>query len=150
VAVILEIADAVADLIGVSFPYTSMDVKRRPVPVHRLFDLDGLHITVVPAELSLVALSRRDHDFTYAVDVGVQQRIPEDLDEDDSDAFCDDLMTFAEDLVDLFRGKRLVGYEDARCVEIGNAPVFDPAHRDEMRVFTSVVRLAFRVARADA
>jgi hypothetical protein len=146
-ATITRIADAVVDRLN--DPDNGLPIaplaSRAYIPRHELKELPSLRVTVVPAELSMVPLNRNSHDFDYAVDLGIQQKVSGG-DEPSIDE-VDELMAFVEDVVDLFRGKRLAALEIARCVEASNAPIFDPDHLSELSVMTSVVRLVFRVAR---
>jgi hypothetical protein len=63
-------------------------------------------------------------------------------------ALVDPLMDLVEEIGDLFRGKGLPLRPDATCVEGKNEPIYLPPHLDEHRVFTSVLSLTFREARA--
>jgi hypothetical protein len=141
-SVIIDIADAVvAALNGATFTQTFTAV-RAYVPVYELTDLGTLRVTVVPRELSLVPLTRNADTGEYLIDVAVQKVLGRD------NADIDPFMTLAEDITDLFRGSTLATYTDAKCTAVANAPIYDPGHLDERRVFTSVVTLTFVVVRS--
>jgi hypothetical protein len=155
-AAVVTIAEAVKDRLNappapLSQSFTAI---RAYVPTFGKQDSDAdefaeLRVTVVAAELTMATLSRRDDDFDYVVDVAIQKRIDREAIEDaDFNAEVDPLMLLAEEVMDLFRGKRLTGYETALCVAAANRPIFAPEHLDEQRLFTSLIRLTFRVARA--
>jgi hypothetical protein len=59
----------------------------------------------------------------------------------------DDLMTLVEEIADAFRSKRLEGYTSAVCVKTENEPVYAQEHLDQMRQFTSVLTLTYRIMR---
>lgn len=139
--VILEIADAVATVVD-ALPAMAGTVRRAYVPVYDLRDLTTLRCTVVPRELSLVALSRRDDDHDYIIDVAVQKKVATV-----EPAEIDPLMLLPQSIADAFRGQHPASYPAALCVAVTNRPIFDPGHLDEHRVFTTVVSLTFRVAR---
>lgn len=143
-AVIIDIAEAVKAALNAASLSQPLTATREYVPVYELTDLDTLRVTVVPRELSATALSRRDDDFRYMIDIGIQQRFEPPLNPADLDA----RMLLVEEIVDLFRSKRLTGYTAAMCVQVENPPIFSPEHIDQYRTFTSVVRLTFQVVRA--
>lgn len=144
-AIIIQIADAVVARINDPDSNLSigLDAERAYVPVNKLEDLGSPRATVVPAGIEMTMLSRRDDDFDYLVDVGVQKKTDGSPDEVDA------LMTLVEEVVDLFRGRPLAfGDTSALCVAVGNAPIYDPDHLRDRDAFSSVARLTFRVARA--
>jgi len=141
-SVVIEIADAVTAALNAASLSQTFVAERAYVPVHELKDLVDLKVTVVPASLSMVTLSRRDDDFDYVIDIGIQKRIA------NTTAGIDPFMTLAEEIVDLFRGVKLTGYETALCVAAANAPIYSPQHIDEYHLFTTVISLTFRKARA--
>lgn len=155
-AVVVEIAEEVKDALNdaaFSMPFTA---ERLYVPRFRLRknspgesgdpDLDTLRVSVVPRELSLVALNRGADDFDYSIDVAIQRRL-----ESDDPADVDPYMGLAQEVVDLFRGKFLAGvFGRAACVSAANLPIYSPEFLNESKVFTSVVTLTFRLARTRA
>jgi len=141
-AVILEIVDAVAAALATATLSQSFVVERAYVPVHRRDDLDGLLLTVVPASIATTLVDRTPrHEHEYRVDIGIQQAV------DPTNTNVDPLMLLAQEVMDLFRGRPLVGYEAAGCTGAANNPIYVPQHLDEERVFTSVVSLTFAVVR---
>jgi len=56
-------------------------------------------------------------------------------------------MELVEEIADHFRAQPLVGYPQARCVEVDNEPVYAVEHLEEFRQFTSVITLTYRVWR---
>jgi hypothetical protein len=112
-----------------------------------------LRVTVVTRELSAKDLNRRAHDFDYVVDVSAQSKIPINATTPAQiREFCDPLMDFMQEVVDLFRGKPLELPDDtsALCVAFANAPIYEPALIDGNQLFLSVVSLTFRKARDQA
>jgi hypothetical protein len=141
VATILQIADAVvAELNSATFSQ-SLTAERHYVPAFKLPDMYTLHVTVVPKSIASSALDRQRNTFLYEIDLAVQQRT------DQSPAMLDALMTLVEEIADHFRVGPLASFPGARCVEVKNAPVFAPEHLNELRQFTSLLTLTFRVVR---
>jgi hypothetical protein len=66
---------------------------------------------------------------------------------DMSQAALDALMTLIEEIADHFRTQPLASYPNARCTEVKNEPVYALEHLEELRSFTSVITLTFRVWR---
>ena len=148
---LIQIADAVTAAINASglLP-AGVTAIRGYRPVVELEDLVALHVTVVPKGVTLTGASRSlvQHDFD--VDVGVQKRLPSDVSQDQAE--LDALMALVEQLGDYFRLKRLDGLPSFSAVpgawtKSENSPVFAPDHLEQMRVFTSVLTLTFRVHR---
>lgn len=139
-ATILTVADAVRDAINAATLSFGFVAERLYLPIRDAKHLRNLKVSIVPAEITATMLSRRDDDFDYVIDVGIQRKVSNDTE-------IDELMGFAEEVVDLFRGQRLDS-TGALCVTAENAPIYSPDHLDEHRVFTSVVRLTFRLNRA--
>jgi hypothetical protein len=87
-------------------------------------------------------LTARNRDsFDYLIDVAVQKKT------DMSRASLDALMTLVEEVADHFRTQPLAGFPGARCTEVKNEPVYALEHLEELRSFTSVITLTFRVWR---
>jgi hypothetical protein len=146
---IIDLADAITAVLNaetLSQPFTA---ARLYVPVIGLEDLAALKVWVVPRDLSMVVLSRRDDDFTYLIDVAVQKSIGVGLTTDaEVVAACDPLMAFTEEIVDLLRSDAVKDSLPGRFMGLANAPIFDPAYMDEKRVFMSLITLNFKLVRA--
>jgi len=99
-------------------------------------------VTVVPKATASEIHSRSRTVGDYQVDVGVQQKVADE-------AGLDPLMALVEEIADQFRFKRLAlpGGQEAVWVRTENDPVYAPEHVDELRQFTSVLTLTFRVVR---
>jgi hypothetical protein len=140
-AVIIEIADAVvAQLNGATFSQP-LTAERHYQPNFELSEMSELKVSVVPRSLAGKALDRRRDGVDYQIDVAVQKRT------DMTPASLDALMTLVEEIADHFRKQPLANYTEARCTEVKNEPVYALEHLDELRQFTSVLTLTFRVWR---
>ena len=138
-ALIIDIANAVVDQINNSVIWpegvaATMNLK----PEFELKDLKNLKVTIVPRALKFSSETRRDGGREVKIDIGVQRKTadPEILAE---------LMQLVEDIAGLFERKRLNQYQHAICVGIENDPIYDPEHMRQMRQFTSVITLTFKV-----
>lgn len=150
-AVILQIADAVVVALGAATLSQTFTAERSYVPVRELEEMGGtLFVTVVPTGLTAQLLNRQgQHLFDYVIDIGIQKRIGTGtMTEAEIRAACDPLMLFAEEVAELLGGKTLpIGSGKAVAIGVANQPIFVPAMLDEMKVFTSVVTLTFRLGR---
>ena len=137
----IDIADAVvAELNGRTFsqPFTA---QRAYLPVFDLKDMADLHVTVVPRGVEIVAAGRGQSQTDFTVDVAVQHK-PADL----ANATLDGLMSLVNEIAGFFFGRRLSGdMSRAVWVKTANVPIYLPKHLEELRQFTSVLSLTFRV-----
>jgi len=147
-AVAIQLADAVTAVInGSSLGITN--AERWYVPIHSVTtDLVTLQVSVAPRALTAEFVARRADDFTYLVDIGLQQKLPNEATNNDLiKQFCDPLMLLMEQIIDLFRGKNLEGAPYAQCMAVENPFIYSPEHIDQERVFTSVATIHFKLVR---
>jgi hypothetical protein len=140
-ATIIQIADAaVAQLNAATFSQP-LTAARLYAPSFELPDMETLHVTVVPRGIASTSLDRKRDSFSYDIDLAVQKKT------DMAQASLDALMTLVEEIADHFRAEPLASFPGARCVDVKNVPVYSQEHLDELRQFTSVLTLTFRMAR---
>jgi hypothetical protein len=96
---------------------------------------------VAPRSVASKSLDRQRDSYDYEIDVAVQQKVDPTL------ANLDALVLLVEEIGDHFRHEPLSGLPDARCVGVQNTPVYAAEHLQELRVFTSVLTLTFRLWR---
>jgi len=101
---ISKIADAVTDELNAATLSQAFSVERLYQPLFELADMNTLHVTVVPRGVNILPLGRDRNAFDYMIDVAVQKKIQEDP------ADVDPLMLLVEEIVDLFRFKRLTSF----------------------------------------
>jgi len=143
VSLILDIADAVvAELAaGVeadafSIPFTP---ARKVLPLYELADLAELHVTVMPKAVLAAAATRASRQYDVTIDVGVQQKLTGDLDDE-----IVVLLDLVEELSDFLARRPLADAAHARWVSSANDPVYAPEHLLDHRSFTSVLTLTYR------
>ena len=142
IPVICQIADAVvAELNGNNFgqPFVA---QRAYAPVFDLGEMADLHVTVVPRAASAERMDRSSRQFDYSIDVAVQKKLALD-----GNVESDALMLLVERIGDYFFGRRPATFNQAVCTKVDNDPIYSPEHWREMRQFTSVLTLVFRVMR---
>ena len=138
---VIHIADAVVAQLNAATFSQPLTAARDYAPSFKLPDMKSLHVTVVPRGMSSASLDRSRDTFSYEIDVAVQKKT------DGEQLTLDALMTLVEEIADHFRTERLASFPGARCMDVKNAPVFSQEHLDELRQFTSVLTLSFRVVR---
>ena len=140
-SVIIDIADAVvAQLNGATLSQPLIAVRHYQ-PKFELSEMTELKVSVVPRSLASKTLDRNRDSFEYQIDVAVQQKT------DMSQASLDGLMNLVEEIADHLRQTALTQYPQSRCTEFENAPVYALDHLDELRQFTSVLTVTYRVWR---
>ena len=138
-ALVIDIADAVAaELDGGSFS-EEFTPERRVLPDFELADLAGLKVTVVPKGMEIAGASRSLSQHDVQIDVGVQKKIGSDLDTEVA-ALCG----LVEEIAAFLKGHRLAGLAGVAWVRTANEPVYSPEHLAEKRLFTSVLTITYR------
>jgi hypothetical protein len=137
---IAQVAQAVTDELNGATLSLSFTAERRYAPQYELADMDSLHVTVVPKELTVATAGRSAGQFDCAVDVAVQKRFSTDAPSE-----IDPLMDLAEEIAEFFRGRRLSALPSAAWVKTEHKPIFAPEHMQEFRQFSSVITLTFRL-----
>jgi hypothetical protein len=137
---IADIAAAVVtELNGHAFgqPFTA---QRLYLPVFDLADMTDLHVTVVPKGVSVEPFGRAACQYDYSLDVGVQKK----LSSGDA-AEIDPLLALVEEIGQFFRNRRLAAYPAAIWARTEYAHLYAQEHMAQLRQFTSVITLTFRV-----
>jgi hypothetical protein len=123
-------------------PTPAFTAQRHYRPRFDLKDMAALHVSVVPKGVTVDRLDRTRNQEDYQIDVAVQKKF-----ERGDAAELDPLMGLVQEVRDFFRLRRLAEYPDALWVRTENVPVYAVEHLDELRQFTSVLTLTFRVVR---
>jgi hypothetical protein len=140
-ATIIDIANAVVATLNAGTFSQAFTAERHYLPRYELPDLATLRVSVVPKGIASEALDRNRDRVDYRIDVAVQHKAGVEL------ATLDGLMTLAEEIGDYLQGTPLVGYPQARCVDMVHEPIYAPEHLDEFRAFTSVMTFTYRMWR---
>ena len=140
-SVAVDIAEAVKEALNAGSFSQPFQAAREYRPAFELKDMAVLHVTVVPHAVEVASLSRSRQQYDVQVHVAVQKKFAED-----SAAELDPLMDLVEEVMDFFRLRKLSD-TGATCVGVANAPVYASEHMAELRQFTSLVTLTFRVMR---
>ena len=101
-----------------------------------------LHVTVVPRGVAKTPLNRSSVSVEVQVDIGVQKKLSQG-----DNAEVDALLALVEEIAEFFEQRHLVAIPAAVWVKTEHKPLYAAEHMDELRQFTSVVTLTFRIAR---
>ena len=140
-SVAVDIAEAVKESLNAATFSQAFTATRQYRPAFELKDMATLHVTVVPHAVDVQSLSRTKHQYDVQVHVAVQKKLKED-----SATEIDPLMDLVEEVMDFWRLRRLDG-AGATCVGVANAPIYATEHMAELRQFTSLITLTFRLFR---
>lgn len=141
-SVISDIADAVVTEINAGEFSQSVEADRSYLPVFDLQEMDDLHVTVVPRSVTTLPGGRAHNQHDYAIDVAIQKKLDAVSNDD-----IDTLLGLVQELADQFRFKRLTDYADAVWLKTENVPLYSPEHLEQLRQFTSVLTITFRIMR---
>jgi len=141
-AVITDVADALVVELNAASLSLPLTAARHYVPSFELKDMKDLHVSVVPKGVVITKSDRSRNTNDFQIDVAVQKKF-----ETGDAAEIDPLMTLVEEIADFFRLRRLTAYPNAHWIKTEHAPIYAQEHWDELRQFTSVLTLTFRVVR---
>jgi hypothetical protein len=138
-AKIVSLCDAVVQQLGghtFSQPFVA---ERYYQPDFKLSEMDSLRVSVVPRSIVMRPLDRLRQTHEYEIDVAVQQKLDSEIDK------IDELLELVEEIAEYFRLNPVPPNTGARCVEVRNAPIYASEHLQELRQFTSILTLVYRV-----
>lgn len=137
---IVNLADAVVSELNSeewSLPFAARRLYRpRFAPV----DLKTLQVSVVPRALLMEGANRTEDSYQYQIDVAIQQKLDAETVEE-----IDLFVGLVEEIARHFRWRRLAAMPTALCVKVENEPVYAIEHLEELRCFTSILTLSFRM-----
>ena len=140
------IGGAIADAMITDMRATTLVIpcvfERAYVPRSELEDAESTVVSVVYAGQRAIPDHRSAWRHEYDVDVAVQRKV--NLDDNEALDRCSDLL---DALVDFWKTRKPTGYQ-ANLIAIAHNP-FVPEHLTEYKQFTGVVRMTFRMTRAN-
>jgi hypothetical protein len=142
VSTIVAIADAVAAELNAGAFSEQFMAERLFQPVFELQDLQTLHVSVVPRSATSQGATRGAGFFDYAIDIGVQKKVGTADTED-----IESLLGLVEAIADHLRARKLTAFPASSWLKMENVPVYSVEHLDQLRQFTSVLTVTYRVMR---
>ena len=140
---LIDLAEAVSRTEQCGVLPAGVAAQRHYVPAFELKEMDTLHVSVVPKAVAIQPMGRTAYQHDVEIDIGIQQRFPPG----NETMEIDTLMDLVEQVSDLLRGKRLTALSNAVWLRSRNEPIYSPQHMDQLRQFTSVLTLTYRIAR---
>ncbi len=141
-SIVLNIADSVVAELNAASLSLPVFAQRLYVPNFDLQDTKELQVTVVPRELHVRGLDRHRNTYEAEIDIAVQKKFSTG-----DAAEIDPLISLVEEIADMFRLKRLASYHAAIWAGTDHQVLYSQEHWDQLRQFTSLLTLTFRVAR---
>lgn len=140
-SVITDVAEAiVAELNAATFSQP-VNAVRAYLPQYKLTEMQALHVTVVPKGIALANPDRSRSQSDYSFDVAVQQKYTSG-----SNSELDALLELVQEIVVYFRYKqRLDSFPNAMWMKTEVPVLYSPDHMEQLRQFTSVLTLTYRV-----
>ncbi len=139
---ITQVADAVVAALSAATFSQPVTAVRSYLPQYDLTEMQSLHVTVVPKGVVLGSSDRSRAQGDYSIDVAVQRKFAAG-----DNADLDGLTDLVEEISDHFRGRRLDSYLDAAWLKTEQSVLYAPENMAELRQFTSVLTLTYRVVR---
>lgn len=140
------VADAVvAELNAAKLPMP-IAATRSFQPGHTLAELAVTQVTVVPGTVEIAQGARNCGVYDYGIQVGIQAKLAAP-DGEPLRNEIDGLVELTEAIADWLRNKRLAQYPQACCTAITHDPICAAEHLQEMRVFTALLTMTYRVYR---
>ena len=144
----LDIADAVTAELNSAPPGTfdlSFTAERRVLPVFDLAEMANLHVSVVPRAIDIAGATRSASQYDVQIDIGVQQKLAS------GDGELAPQVPVLCELVDQIAAyltrRVLQAMPNAIWVRLANDPIYAPEHLSQLRQFTSVLTLTYRMTR---
>ena len=137
-AVVIDIADAVAARLNGATLSQVFTAERTYLSILDLNTLDGLQVFVSPAMLTVSRFDLGSRQaFLPQIQIGIRKRVSLDP------ADVDPLIILTQEIIELFRPVLLPG-TFARLQSIENTPAYDPMALDEKHVFLTTILLTFQ------
>jgi hypothetical protein len=147
-ALTLDIADAVVAELNAAPPGTfdpAFTAVRRVLPVFDLAEMADLHVSVVPRAIDIAGATRSASQYDVQIDIGVQQKL---LSSDgELDQQVPPLCVLVEQIAAYLMRRVLQTLPGAVWVRLANDPIYAPEHLSQLRQFTSVLTLTYRITR---
>ena len=137
-----DVADSVVAEINAATLSLPVQAERHYVPEFELKDVKLLQVSVVPHEVTVISAARDRLVYDAQVDIAVQKKFASG-----DNAEIDPLLNLVDEIADLFRLRRLHSYPNAIWSKTDHRVLYSPEHWIELRQFTSLLSLTFRIVR---
>ena len=141
-SVVTEVADAVVAELNAQEFSLAFTAVRSYLPRYDLAEMKDLRVTVVPRSMAILPATRSQNQHDVEIDIAVQKKLTKADNQE-----IDSLVDLVDEIAQKFRLKRLSTLPAAVWAKTVEDPIYLPEHLDQLRQFTSVVTLTFRLAR---
>ena len=144
----INIADAMVAELNAAPPGTfdpAFTAVRRVLPVFDLAEMADLHVSVVPRAVEIAGATRSASQYDVQIDIGVQQKLASDG--GDLDQQVPLLCELVDQIAAYLTRRVLQAVPGAVWVRLANDPIYAPEHLSQLRQFTSVLTLTYRITR---
>ena len=141
-ATAIQVADSVVASLNAASLSLPFEAERHYVPDFDLADMKSLRVTVVPREMTVATVARDRLSYDVQVDIAVQKKFAKG-----DNPEIDPLLGLVEEIEGLFRLKRLDSFPGAIWSKTEHRVIYSPEHWVELRQFTSLLTLTFRVVK---
>jgi hypothetical protein len=139
---VIQVADGVVAELNAGTFSQPLTAARHYVPSFELQEMNELRVSVVPKAVVVSPLDRSRNTHDAQIDLAVQKKFATG-----DAAEIDPLMALVEEIADHFRLRRLDSFPAAHWIKTEHKPIYAQDHWEELRQFTSVLTLTFRVIR---
>ena len=141
-SIAVNIADAVVATLNAATFSQPVTAERAYIPRYELSEMQDLRVTVVPKQMATTTASRGAASRDVTLDVAVQKKLG---DPTGAQADQDALMGLSEEIADHLRTTALLGQPGAKWIHTEHTAIYATEHLEQMRQFTSVATLTYRV-----
>jgi len=141
-AVLTDIADAVAEELNAGSFSHEFTAVRLYLPRYKPADIKDLTVTVVMGPHGVEGATRGASQHDYTVMVGIQKKL-----DAETNAVIDPMMTLTEEILEFLARRQLASVPHVPCLLAEMSEPFIPEHMDELRVFTAFIAVTYRAMR---
>ena len=146
----VDIAEALKNVLNAHTFSAEFEAVRDYRPVLELQGLKTLRVSVVPKGVTMAPADRSRVQYDVEVDIALQKKLAAPSTDEEAPmndkTQLDALMSLVEEFSSFLKFKRLESV-GAVWLKTANEPIFAPDHLEQLRQFTSVLTVTYRVVR---
>lgn len=138
---VIEIADAVVDLINNAEKEVEVTATRKVVPEFEMRKLENIAVVVVPRSIDSTRVTRIHEKHRFGIDIAVMQKASMAT---EIESFCNDMCDVVSEIRSIVNGVDL-SEPAAKFISCGINPVYSMEHLSQHRTFLSVIKCEYDV-----
>jgi hypothetical protein len=115
--------------------------------VFDLAEMADLHVSVVPRAIDIAGATRSASQYDVQIDIGVQQKLTSAPGGGELDQQVPVLCELVDQIAAYLTRRVLQAMPTVVWVRLANDPIYAPEHLSQLRQFTSVLTLTYRITR---